>query len=330
MRLQSNHFLGRFAAIDIGTVTCRMLIADASMDGDGRYKVTPVDKQYAITNLGENVDKTGFISDAALTRVRQTIERYLEIIATLSKGASSDQMPVQKVIAMSTSAARDAKNSAEFIAMLESLGVDLKIISGDREASLSFAGASLKYIGEKLVVVDVGGGSAEVSIGVGGGKPELLHSFNIGCRRVTEKFWDGYPPSAHALDTARMWVRSEIDQWVQANVSGCGMNMVAVAGTATSAVTMRDKIYPYDSSKVDGAIVSLDDMDALIDALSKMSLSEIESIRGLDPARSPVIVAGLMILREIMSAFDIASFSASESDILDAMILCAADESFCR
>lgn len=322
-------FIGRYAAIDIGTVTCRMLIADVYADDTGVRQVIAVDKQYAVTNLGENVDKTSLISDSALARVKQVIERYLSIARTLSGDKAVD-----KVVAISTSAARDAKNSDDFISMLKSLGIDLQIISGKEEAALSFAGASLNFPGQDLVVVDVGGGSTEVSIGKGQAKPSLSHSFNIGCRRVTEKFWDGYPPTPEALASAASWIRMQLDAWIEADLGPkTARKMIAVAGTATSAVTMRDRIHPYDPSLVDGAEVTINDMDRLIDGLSKMSLAQIEAIVGLDPARAPVILAGMLILREVMQAFQADSFVASESDILDALVMRAAEESqrkFCR
>lgn len=326
MTMDSTHtgdsFEGRYAAIDIGTVTCRMLIADVYSDGLGARKVAVVDKQYAVTNLGEGVDGTGFISKDALARVKGVIERYLGIIRALPADESVD-----KVVAVSTSAARDAENSDEFISMLESLGIDLRIISGEEEAALSFAGASLDFPGQDLAVVDVGGGSTEISIGKGRSKPSLSRSFNIGCRRVTEKFWDGYPPTPEALVNAVSWIQSQLGPWIEANMeTGPACKMVAVAGTATSAVTMRDGIHPYDSSLVDGAEVTFDDIDRLIDGLSRMSLAETEGIVGLDPARAPVILAGMLILREVMQAFGVGSFVASESDILDAMVLCAAEE----
>ena len=150
---------GRYAVIDLGTVTCRMLVADVDAFGC----LHELRREYAIVNLGEGVDASGTLSPDAIERAAATVERYLTLLDELAPAGA----PVE-VAALATSAARDAANKDALIARLARAGVDLRIIPGDVEARLSFSGASLDYAGEDLLVVDVGGGSTEIVAGRGG------------------------------------------------------------------------------------------------------------------------------------------------------------------
>ena len=150
---------GRFAALDIGTVTCRMLVAD--VDGGA---LTEVDKEYRITDLGVGVDAAGRLQEAAMARVMAAVDDYLAVLARFD----SESHPVRGLIAMATSAARDASNAQEFTALLAERGVTLTVIPGEREAALTFAGASSDFPQENLLVVDIGGGSTEIVAGRAG------------------------------------------------------------------------------------------------------------------------------------------------------------------
>ena len=185
---------GRYGALDIGTVTCRLLVADVE---DGR--IIDVDKEYAITDLGVGVDATGRLSEAAIERVLACVDRYLEVLARYD----TPEHPVRRLIAMATSASRDAANGPEFAARLAERGITLAVIPGSREAQLTFLGASSDFPGENLLVVDIGGGSTEVVAGRFGEDPVASHSFNIGCRRVTERFFRDDPPTPDQMDAAR-------------------------------------------------------------------------------------------------------------------------------
>lgn len=309
---------GRYAAIDIGTVTCRMLVAD--IDGQGRLR--ELDREYEITNLGEGVDATGMLDPRAMERVAAAVGRYRRVLDSLSPAGSP---PIQ-VTAMATSAARDAGNADEFAALLARLGVELAVIPGQKEAALSFKGASSDFFGERLFVVDIGGGSTEVVAGPAGGEPVRSRSFNIGCRRVTERFFAVDPPSAAELDGARDWVLREMgpffDELRHAGFSAD--RLVAVAGTATTVVSVRERMEVYDSARVHGAQVSRAELEGVHDLLSSVPLARRERIVGLDPGRAPVIVAGMVILRGVLDLARADSFTVSESDILHGMILDAA------
>lgn len=310
--------LRRFAAIDIGTVTCRMLVADVC---GGR--VVPLAKEYAITNLGEGVDATGLLKPEAVERVMDAIDRYLRVRDSLN----TEESPVLATVCMATSAARDAENASEFVSALARRGLDLAVIPGQREAALSFRGASAEFAGERIMVVDVGGGSTEVVTGDAGGDVRTAYSFNIGCRRVTERFLASDPPQSCEIETARLWMREQFEAYFTQMPQAREVDrMVAVAGTATTAVSVREAMEVYDSACVHGSVVTRGDVTAIAARLAALPLEQRRQVVGLDPGRAPVITAGMIILDEVMRAAGVDSFTASESDILQGMILEAAEQ----
>ena len=308
---------GRYAAIDIGTVTCRMLVADIDEEG----LLRELDREYAITNLGEGVDASGVLRPEAMSRVLDAVARYQEVLS----GFERSGRPVQ-VTAVATSAARDARNAGEFERLLAERGIELAVIPGSREAALSFAGASCDFLGERLLVVDIGGGSTEVVAGRAGGDPVRARSFDIGCRRVTEKFLASDPPSGQELERARQWTREGMRPFFEElRASGFFLDrLVAVAGTATTVVAVRERMRVYDTARVHKALVTRTDLDAVSERLQSVALSERERIVGLDPGRAPVIVAGMVILQTVLDLAGVDSFTVSESDILHGIVLDAA------
>ncbi len=310
---------GRYGALDIGTVTCRLLVADVE---DGR--IIDVDKEYAITDLGVGVDATGRLSEAAIERVLACVDRYLEVLARYD----TPEHPVRRLIAMATSASRDAANGPEFAARLAERGVTLAVIPGSREAQLTFLGASSDFPGENLLVVDIGGGSTEVVAGRFGEDPVASHSFNIGCRRVTERFFHDDPPTAGQMDAARQWIRETMAPYFEGlATAGFAIDrVVAVAGTATSVVSIREAMETYDSSRVHKAVVAAGELAAIEERLAAEPLEERRTTVGLDPKRAGVIVAGFVILEEVLALAGADAYTASESDILHGMIFEAARE----
>lgn len=311
---------GRYAAIDIGTVTARLLVADVSADG----AITELHRDTAICNLGVGVDKTGVLDPAAIAHVGEVVGRFVKAIDDLQPQSGA---PI-KVTANATSASRDASNAADFVAVLAELGVTLSVIPGEKEAALSFAGASSAFPGEAVVVLDVGGGSSEIIAGQAGSVPNHAHSFNIGCRRVTERCLHDDPPTSAQLAEAGNWISSEMHDYLAGLVAdGFGdCRIVAVAGTATSIISMREQMEVYDSSRVHGAVATREDIDELLARLSSLTLEERKQVVGLDPGRAPVIVAGVLILQQIMQLLGADSFTVSERDILHGIILDAAVE----
>lgn len=341
----------RLAAIDIGTVTCRLLVADVRQG-----QVAPVAREYEVTNLGEGVDASGVISAAALARVEAAVRRFIQVRDAHSSAAH----PVEKTVVMSTSAARDARNADEFAAMIASCGLELQVISGQREAELTFAGATMAARpGTPVAVVDVGGGSTEVSFGVAGEGIGTAHSFDVGCRRMTERFFHHDPPTPEEVEAAHAWACEQFAAWnpdgpsagtkaeafatercvtedsgmeCVAQASACDLpvtpqqprELIAVAGTATSAIAMEKELAVYDPAQIHGACLSLSRLEALFARLAAMTEAQRERVTGLDPRRAPVITAGLLILICAMRTFGFSAFTASESDILQGMLSWAA------
>lgn len=309
----------RFAAIDIGTVTCRMLVADVGEDG----RIQELDREYRIVNLGEDVDKTGMLKPEAIARALDAVDAFLGVLDGYRDGHDV------AVSAVATSASRDAGNAQDFIDALERRGVRLLVIPGTREAGLSFRGASSDYGGERLLVVDVGGGSTEVIAGIVGDDPSDVRSFDIGCRRVTERFLRADPPDPRELAIAREWVQAQMRPFFD-GVHAKGFEaqrMVAVAGTATTAVSVREGMESYDSARVHGARVTRGELDDVYGRLASVALPERRDVPGLDPGRAPVIVAGMLILQEVLACAGLDAFSVSEHDILHGIILAAAEGS---
>lgn len=310
---------GRYAVVDIGTVTARLLIADVCDDGH----IEDVRRETTICNLGVGVDKTGLLAPESIERVGNVVEEYLAIMREEQVGDS----PIP-VMAVATSASRDADNSDEFIERLDRAGLKLDVIPGDREAALSFAGASSAFPGERVVVTDSGGGSTEIIAGMAGGEPERAHSFDVGCRRVTERFLQSDPPSTAELANASVWVAEELSEYFDAMREDGQLDgrIVAVAGTATSIVSMREEMAVYDSSRVHKAVVTRGDVDALLKKLSGMTVEQRKQVVGLNPDRAPVIVAGVLIMQQIMELAQADEFTVSECDILHGIVMALASQ----
>lgn len=310
---------GRYAAFDIGTVTCRLLVADVD---DGR--LAEVAKEYAVTDLGVGVDATGRLSQQAIDRVLDVIDRYQGVVAR----CDTAEHPVLRRIAMATSASRDAENGDDFVRQLADHGIQLAVIPGEREAALTFNGASGDFPEENLLVVDIGGGSTELVAGRFGEGPVASRSFNIGCRRLTERYLLGDPPTASQIAQARDWVRETMAPYFE-RLAQEGFSIdrvVAVAGTATSVVSIREAMAVYDSARVHRAQVSAAELAAIEQRLAAETLEERRETVGLDPKRAGVIVAGLVILEEVLALADADDYTASESDILHGMVFEAAAE----
>lgn len=310
---------GRYASIDIGTVTCRLLVADVGEDG----RVHELARGYRITNLGEGVAATGVLKPEAMLRVDAAIAEFLEVIAHYEQPKAPVAMRC-----VATSASRDAANAGEFSALLARRGVRLSVIPGEQEAALSFSGASGDFPGERILVVDIGGGSTEVVAGEASRRPLRARSFNVGCRRVTERFFADDPPTRDQIEAAETWIADEMGAYFEElrALGFAGARVVAVAGTATSVVSMRDKMETYDAARVHGAVVQAPELEALYRELAQMTCEQRKGVVGLDPGRAPVIVAGLAILRVVLCMAGAASFTASESDILQGVILSIAAE----
>ena len=313
--MEATYKAGRYAALDIGTVTCRLLVADVSSQGI----LTELAHGYRICNLGEDTDATGVLKPQAMQRVLSAVDEYLCSMKDLGVG-------LENLTCMATSASRDAENAAEFQGLLAKRGVKADVIPGETEAALSFRGASSGFEGSPVLVVDIGGVSTEVVAGIAGQKPAAARSFNVGCRRLTERFSLSDMPAQTQLAQAREWVHSQMAPYFQGlfDEGLLPARMVAVAGTATSVVSVDERMDPYDSARVHHAQVSRETCARVHALLTSMNLKQRKAVVGLDPGRAPVIVAGTVILQEVMDLARVPYFVASEADILQGMVLSAA------
>jgi exopolyphosphatase / guanosine-5'-triphosphate,3'-diphosphate pyrophosphatase len=304
----------RLAAIDIGTVTTRLLVADVSATG-----VVEVERSTDITHLGEGLGATGRLSQEAMERVSAVVARYSIVIADLG---------VERMTAMATSASRDAENRDDFLAILAGHGIVPTVIGGDREARLSFSGAT-SDMGpcEGVLVVDLGGGSTELVLGNlteedGARVSEIVkaRSIDVGSKRATERFLLSDPPTAAELSDAREWVTLELRPYFDGMRERPSM-MVAVAGTATSLSAIRQELAVYDSSLVHCSCLTGSELADLTEMLASMTLEQRKHVVGLDPGRAPVIVAGSLILETVVALAGLDSTLVSERDILYGILL---------
>jgi exopolyphosphatase / guanosine-5'-triphosphate,3'-diphosphate pyrophosphatase len=304
----------RLAAIDIGTVTTRLLVADVSDDG-----IDEVIRSTDITHLGIDLAASGRLSAAAIGRVRDVVAGYAETIAGLN---------VESVSAVATSASRDAANSDELLAALASYGVVPRIIGGEDEARLSFSGATWSMTGEGLLVVDVGGGSTELIFGSSSAtgdatrEPaiETMRSVDVGSRRITEMFLGGDPPSAAQMDEARSYVTDALRPFFDA-LRSRPKTMIALAGAATTFVAIDLELAEYDAEVVHLSCLSGPRLSDLVAMLAQLPLEKRRGVIGLHPDRAPVIVGGGIVLETVLALAGLDSTVVSEHDILYGILL---------
>jgi exopolyphosphatase/guanosine-5'-triphosphate,3'-diphosphate pyrophosphatase len=297
--------LMRVAVVDLGTNTTRVLVADVE---DGH--VGELERRTKVTRLGEGVDSTGRLGDAAIERVASTLTDYKAVI---------DELQPERTIALATSAVRDASNGDEFRGLLhDRFGLDVQIIPGEEEARLTFKGATAaRPAGDgPFVVIDIGGGSTEFVVGSAGGDPSFRVSTQAGSVRQTERHLHEDPPSDEDLLALRAALRSIVEHAIPDAVRAEVRQGIAVAGTATSLAAIDQQLDPYDPEKVDGYGLLLEACERMLGELAAIPLDERKRVTGLHPDRAPTIVAGAAILVESMSVFGLTSVEVSEADIL--------------
>jgi len=302
----------RVAAVDIGTVTARLLVADVD---DGR--VSEVVRRSVITHLGEGWTKTGRLSPAGMARVEKVVAEFV---------AEARGLGATRFTGVATSATRDAENSAEFLERLDALGLRPDVIPGDREAYLSFLGATYGMTGDGLLVVDVGGGSTELVLGRVraeggfGAEIETARSIDVGSRRITELFLRSDPPTGREVDEAAGWAVDELRPYFT-GLRERPHEMISVAGTATSLAAIEQALDPYDPGRVHGYRIAGPALVDTLEQLASLTLEERRRVAGLEPERAGVIVGGALILQTVMALAGLSSTLVSEQDILYGMVL---------
>jgi exopolyphosphatase/guanosine-5'-triphosphate,3'-diphosphate pyrophosphatase len=297
----------RVAAIDCGTNSIRLLVADVGDAG-----LTEVVRTMEIVRLGEGVDRTGRLSPAAIDRTRVALQAYAKTIA--STGA-------ERVRMVATSASRDASNADDFRTMVrEVLGQDPEVISGDAEARLSFAGAVGGLHAEApYLVVDIGGGSTEFVLGTE--SVEAARSVDIGCVRLTERHLHSDPPTDAEIAAAEADIRAAVALARETVPVAEARTLVGLAGTVTTVTALALGLPEYDSAKIHHARVSADRVADVTAMLLRSTRAERAAFAVMHPGRADVIGAGALVLRVLMEAVGADELVASEHDILDGIAL---------
>ena len=300
----------RVAAVDLGTNSTRLLVADVA---DGR--LDEVARRLKITRLGEGVDERRRLLPAPIARVRNVLTDFRR---------EAERLGAERVLAIATSAVRDAENGEAFLGEVEwSYGFQTRLLTGHEEAQLTFHGiATDRQIADETLVIDIGGGSTEL---VAGGPDGLrFHdSLDLGCVRLTERFLHSDPPTERELAACAAAVRYLLAEHVRADVRP--KHAIGVAGTVTSLAALDLGLSEYDPDRVHGHVFSRGSIDEQLRRLSSVPVAERREIPSLEPDRAPVIVAGAVILRETLDHFGLPELEASERDILDGAALAAAE-----
>ena len=295
----------RVGVVDLGTNSTRLLVADVE---DGR--VDEVVRRLKITRLGEGVDARRRLLPLPIARVRNALTDFRR---------EAEALGAEVTLAVATSAVRDAENGEAFLGEIEwSYGFATRLLSGEEEARLTFRGASNGdgAAATGALLIDVGGGSTELSL-----DGAFLASLRAGCVRHTELFLASDPPTGDELDACVHAVRGLLAEVP----AGGARRAVGVAGTVTTLATLDLGLGEYDPERIHGHVVSRDALVRQLERLAALPLDERRNVPGLEPERAPVIVAGLVILREVLDRFGLNAVEASERDLLHGAAVEAAE-----
>jgi exopolyphosphatase/guanosine-5'-triphosphate,3'-diphosphate pyrophosphatase len=287
----------------MGTNSTRLLVADVE---DGEVK--ELERRSTVTRLGRGVDTSRQLATEAIEDVASAVGEYIKLYERLGPDV---------VLALATSAVRDAENSGAFIAELrERFALNARILTGEEEARLTYVGAVAgRAPSDETLVIDIGGGSTEIV--VGSGREMAFHtSLQLGTVRHTERHIRNDPPTAPELEALAEDIRKQLFAELAAADFFAIHTGIAVAGTPTSLAAIDQELDPYDPERVHGCVLPLDAIQHMYSMLSGKSLEERLKVPGLHPGRAPTIVAGVVILIQAMRAFGLQEIEVSEHDIL--------------
>jgi exopolyphosphatase/guanosine-5'-triphosphate,3'-diphosphate pyrophosphatase len=292
----------RVGVVDLGTNSTRLLVADVEDSS-----VRELERRLEITRLGEGVDARGQLLPQAIARVRNVLVDYRRTI---------EELGAERTLAFATSAVRDAENGEAFLGEVEwSYGFVTRLLSGHEEALLTFRGvAAGRDLTDGTLVVDVGGGSTELVLG-GPDGVSFHESFDLGCVRLSERF-----PSDP--EGAASQVRTVLAERIAAGLEPA--TAIGVAGTVTQLATLDLGLEREEPELVHGHRLSAETVARQAEQLAAMGVEEIRRLRGMHPERAPVIVAGAVVVREVLSHFGLAELEVSERDIMHGAALAAA------
>ena len=315
----------RVAAIDCGTNSIRLLVADVNL---ATGQLVDLDRRMTIVRLGQGVDKTGRLAPEALERTFAACRDYATIIKELG---------AERLRFVATSASRDASNREDFVrGVLDILGVEPEVITGDEEAELSFTGATAELTGradllslaKPYLVVDIGGGSTEFV--VGDDAVRAARSVNIGCVRMTERHLvrDGKvtdPPTPDQITAMRADIEAALDLAEQTVPLREARTLVGLAGSVTTVSAIAQNLPEYDTEAIHHSRVSYDRVREITESLLASTHAERAAIPSMHPGRVDVIGAGALVLLSIMERVGASEVVVSEHDILDGIAFKAAE-----
>ena len=306
----------RVAAIDCGTNSIRLLVADLDPTAG---TLTDVTRLMEVVRLGQGVDKTGRLAPEALARTLDATARYAQICHDLG---------AERIRFVATSASRDAENRQDFVdGVVAAIGVEPEVVSGDDEAALSFRGAtSVLASGHPgpFLVVDLGGGSTELVLGQE--SPEHAYSMDVGCVRMTERHLLTDPPTPEQVAAARADVRAALDEAAQVVPLGTARTLVGLAGTVTTVTAHALQLERYDRNLINGAVLTVPETLAACEDLITRPREDRAALGFMHPGRVDVIAAGAVVWSEVVARVqadvaaaggDLTTVVTSEHDILD-------------
>ena len=300
----------RYAAIDIGTNTIRLLVADT--EDTATYR--PVFHDQVITRLGEGLQKSGLLSPRAM-------ERTLEVLSRFTQTAKA--LEAEEVVAIATSAAREAKNRTEFLNRARSeVGLEVEVASGEEEATLTALGVShaLGPARGSMLIMDIGGGSTEF-ISLEHGRITGRLSLPIGVVKLTEAHFRGDPPSLNELEAAAAFLRKKLGRVLASLYPPPGAILAGTAGTPTTLAAIDLGLVTYDPERVTGHRLSRDRIQELLEYLCSLPLAERRQIVGLEPGRADVIVAGALLAREVVTLLRFDELTVSDGGFREGILL---------
>jgi exopolyphosphatase/guanosine-5'-triphosphate,3'-diphosphate pyrophosphatase len=297
--------MSRVAAVDLGTNSTRLLVADVE---DGR--LDEVARRLTITRLGEGVDERRRLLPVPIARVRNCLAEYRRELESLR---------AERTLCIATSSVRDADNGEAFLGEIEwSYGFTTRLLSGEEEAAMMIRGVTNgRPPLDDVLVVDIGGGSTELVV-ANDGEVSYATSLDVGCVRVTERFLSSDPPTRPELAAAGGYVRSLLPELEAAATIG-------VAGTVTTLATLDLGDAEYDPKRTHGHRIPRASVEEQLERLAAMTTEERMAVPGVEPGRAPVIVAGIVVLREVMTVYGLDEVEVSERDVLHGAALAAAE-----
>jgi exopolyphosphatase/guanosine-5'-triphosphate,3'-diphosphate pyrophosphatase len=297
------------AAIDCGTNSTRLLVADA----DGRELI----RLMRITRLGQGVDRQNTLAPEAITRTVDVLHEFRRAM---------DGLGVDRVRMVATSAVRDAENGAVFTeAAREAVGAAPEVLTGLEEGKLAYRGASedlAPFAGDTLVV-DIGGGSTEITLGRGGSVSSV--SLQLGCVRLTERVLTSDPPTPEEVVATRIAIAEALtwgeQQMPELLALRAGRRLVGLAGTVSTLASLKLKLGEYDADRLHHTTISLKEVVDLCDMLASLSAAERGRLVGMVPGRADVILGGALVLEVVAARYQCPEVIVSEKDILDGIVL---------